>query len=176
MMTCIFQIFWFLLDRFGLPKIEKVFKSGWLQSFQLWPPGLVTLIPFGQVLAAKDWKSIQIWLLVRVRFHSFLKGCGWRVAGAMGSGPLQTMSNLIFWFGDFGSFWTRLGCQSFKKYSNLADYNHFIQQFRSPGLVTLIPFGQVWAAKAWKSIQIWLLVCPLFIPSWMVAAEGLRAL
>ena len=35
-MTCIFQIFWFLLDRFGLPKIEKVFKSGWFKSFQVY--------------------------------------------------------------------------------------------------------------------------------------------
>ena len=130
---------WFHLDKFWLPKIEKVFKSGWFKSCQVynssflacwilisfgqvlasknwqrnqiwlipiisilsfWSPSLVTLIPFGQVLAAKDWNSIQIWLI-------------------------QTMSNLTFWFGGCDSFWTGLGCQSLKKYSNLADWNHF---------------------------------------------------
>jgi len=54
------------------------------------------------------------------------------------------MSNLILWFGDFDSFWTRLACQSLKKYSNLAGYNNFNSTIQ----ITLIPFGQVWAAKA----------------------------
>ena len=75
--------------------IEKVFKSGWFKSCQIWPSGLATLIPFGQALAAKDWKSVRIWLV-------------------------QIMSNLTFWFGDFDSFCTGLGCQSLRKYSNLA--------------------------------------------------------
>ena len=115
-----------------------------LKSFQFGSSGLVSLITLGQVLAAKAWKRIQIWqcdnsaflvwwlwfLLDRfwpsklekviksgcwcVGFHSFLKDCGWRVAGAKASAPIQTTSNLIFWFGEFDSFLTGFGCQAWK--------------------------------------------------------------
>jgi len=33
---------------------------------------------------------------------------------------IQIFSVLTLWFGDFDSFWTGFGCQSLKKYSNLA--------------------------------------------------------
>ena len=46
-------------------------------------------------------------------------------AGAKASAPIQTTSNLIFWFGEFDSFLTGFGCQSLKKQSNLADSCHF---------------------------------------------------
>ena len=227
---------WFLLDRFWLPKIEKVFKSGcWCASAfipswrvaveglrapwgqdrfkpcQIWSSGLVILVPFGHVWAAKASKSIQIWLITIISFNNsdllvwwlwflldrfglpklekvFESGCwcvrfsflleGLRLKGC-GRYRIRTGSNhvksdpLVWWF------WFLLDTFGLPKFEKVFK-SGWLQLFQfnnsDSGLVTLIPFGQVWAAKAWKSIQIWLLVCPLFIPSWMVAAEGLRAL
>ena len=48
----------FLLDRFWLPKIEKVFKFGWFKTFQFYIFDLLTLVPLGQVLAAKAFKNV----------------------------------------------------------------------------------------------------------------------
>ena len=117
-------LLWFLFDTFKLPKLKKNSLLADSNHFNndllvwwLW----FLLDRIGLPKFEKVFKS-GCWCL---RFHSKMKGCGWRVAGAIGSEPIQTMSNLIFWFGDFRSFWARLGCQSLKKNSILADSNHF---------------------------------------------------
>ena len=72
-------IYWFgdldsFWDRFWLPKIEKVIKFGWFKSFRFYNSDLLVWwlwFPFGQVLAAKDWKSDQIWLIQIISILQF---------------------------------------------------------------------------------------------------------
>ena len=92
----------------------------------------MTLIPIGQVLAAKDWKSKQIWLIQFISISIIL----------------------IFWFGDFDSFLTGFGCQRLKKSSNLPDSLHF-NFYNSDLLVWWLwfLFDWVWLPKIEKVIK-----------------------
>ena len=132
---CIILPFWrVILISFGQVLASKNWQSNqiWLipiiSILSFWSPSLVTLIPFGQVLAAKDWKSIQIWL---IHIISILTFC-------------------LFWFGDFDSFWTGFGCQRVKKYSNLADSNHFNSVFL---LFWFGEFDSFWTRLGCRSLK-----------------------
>ena len=179
--------FWFLLDRFWLPKTDKGIKSGWFQSFQFYRSDLLVWwlwFHLDKFLAAKNWKSIQIWLI-------------------------QTMSNLTFWFGGCDSFWTGLGCQSFKKYSHLTDSHHFnsnlllilvwwlwflLDRFWLPKSEKVLTFGRFqsfqfcvsavlvwwiwflldtfWLRKIEKSIEIWLIQTMSNLTFWIGGCDS----
>ena len=97
------------------------------------------LIPFGQVLAAKTWKSNQIWLIQTISIRYFwssglvtlitfgrvLAAKDWKSNQIWLIQFISISIILIFWFGDFDSFLTGFGCQRLKKQSTLADSIHF---------------------------------------------------
>ena len=93
------------------------------------------LIPFGQVLAAKAWKSNQICLI-------------------------QFISILYFWSSGLVTlipFWRVLAAKDWKSNQICLIQFFSILYFWSSGLVTLIPFWRVLAAKDWKSNRICLI-------------------
>ena len=132
---------WFLLDRFGLPKIEKVVKSGWFKSFQLYNPSFLAwwfwflldrfwLPKTDKVIKSGWFQSFQFYrsdLLIWWFWFNLDRFWLPKIEKSIPIWLIQIFSVLTLWFGDFDSFWTRLGCQSLKKYSNLVDSNHKIR-------------------------------------------------
>ena len=118
-----------------------------ISILQFWSTGLVTLIPFGQVLAAKDWKSDQIWLIqiisilqfwstglvASIPFGQVLAAKDWK---SIQIWLIQDISILYFWSSDFGSFGAGFGYQGFQKCLNLA----------AGGLSFFLLFGGCWLA------------------------------
>ena len=92
----LFHIFWFLLCRFWLPKLEKVIKFCWFKSFQF------------------DNSDLLVWWLWLLLDRFWLPKAWKSIQNLADSNHLNSII-LIFWFGDFDSFWTGFGCQSLKK-------------------------------------------------------------
>ena len=133
---------WFLLGRFRLPKLEKVIKSGWLNSFQFdnsdllvwwlwllldrfWLPKLEKVIKFGWFKPFQfDNSDLLVWWLWLLLDGFWLP----KIEKSNQVWLIQFISIsifLIFWIGDFDSFLTGFGCQRLKKLSTLADSIHF---------------------------------------------------
>ena len=141
MMTCIFQIFWFLLDRFGLPKIEKVFKSGWFKSCQVynssflacwfwflldrfWLPKADKGIKSGWFQSFQFYRSDLLvwWLWFHLDKFWLPKIEKVFKSGWFKSCQVYNSSFLACWFWFLlDRFWL----QKLTKESNLADSNHF---------------------------------------------------
>ena len=171
----LFHIFWFLLDRFWLPKIEKVIKFGWFKPFQfdssdllvwwLWflldrfrlPKIEKKVIKFCWFNSFQfDNSNLLVWWLWLLSDRFWLPNIEKVINSSWFNSFQFDNSNLLVWWlwFLFDGFWL----PKIEKVIKSAWFNSFqFLYFWSSGLVTLITFGRVLAAKDWKSNQIWLI-------------------